>query len=337
MAQQAQSAGVCRDTDVPAVGSYRLLRRIGEGGMSTVYLSFDVARGAPVAVKLLADHLAHSKEFVGRFYREARLSRLLSHKNLVQGLAAGFDPDSSKHFLILEYVDGPSAQSILVRDGSLSPSAVVKIGLDIAEALSFLHDRDYVHRDVKPDNILLHPDGMAKLADLGLAKRLRDDSSLTALNNGVGTSYYMSYEQSLNANFVDGRSDLFALGATLYHLLCGDVPFPGATHEEINRGKKKDVFTPLRERSTTIPASLARVLERTLARDPRSRYESVREFADALRATGLAGSLPPFEGVEDTSRSDGQMGSSNAPTRADLRTPPSNDDTAPVHQSFTRA
>lgn len=312
------------NTDLRTVAGYRLLRRIGEGGMSTVYLSFDVVAGRPVAVKLLADHLTHSREFVSRFYREARLSRLLTHPHLIQGLAAGYDPDSAKHYLILEYVDGPTAHSVLSRLGRFSVGVAVRIGLDIAKALSFMHGRQYVHRDVKPDNILFHPDGFAKLADLGLAKRLNDDAHLTSISQGVGTSYYMSYEQSLNANLVDGRSDIFALGATLYHLLTGEVPFPGATHEEIVRGKEDETHCPLRQRNPEVPAVLADIITRTLARDPRNRFQSVDEFAAALEGTGLATLIPSLPQGDGGDSCSGPDSGSDAPTRADLRTPEEN-------------
>src|SRR5262249_5539932 len=153
-----------------------------------------------VAVKLLADHLAHSREYVNRFYREARLSRLLSHPNIVRGLAAGFDPAVGKHYLVLEYVDGPTAHTALAAHGPFAVGVAVRIGIHTGRALASPPARQYVHRDVKPDNVLLHPDGAAKLADLGLAKRLNDDAQLTAVAQGVGTSYYMAYEQALNAN-----------------------------------------------------------------------------------------------------------------------------------------
>jgi serine/threonine-protein kinase len=288
--------GTC--AEVPLIAGYPLLRRIGEGGMSTVFLSYDVDAGCAVAVKVLADHLAHSREFVSRFYREARLSRLLAHPNLVRGLAAGYDSEASKHYLILEYINGPTAHAALGQLGRFPVGVAVRIGLDIALALSFMHDRHYIHRDVKPDNILLHPDGVAKLADLGLAKRLNDDGHLTSECQGVGTSYYMSYEQALNANFVDGRSDIFALGATMYHLLAGQVPFPGATHEEILRGKEHDFFSPIREWNPEVPPELEAILSRSLARDPRSRYQTAEEFASALERTGLARRIPLFT-VED--------------------------------------
>jgi len=302
--------------EVNSIGGYRLLRTVGHGGMSTVYLSYDVPARRPVALKVLADHLAGQAEFVNRFYREARLSRLLQHDNIVRGYAAGFDRESNRHFLVLEFIDGPSSHAALVRSGPLSVGATVKIGIDIARALQFLHDRNYVHRDVKPDNVLLHPDGIAKLADLGLTKRLSDDSHLTAFNQGVGTSYYMPYEQALNAALVDGRSDIFALGATLYHLLTGQVPFFGATHEEVIREKEHDTFVPIAKRNPGVPLALASIIARTLARDPRERYQSAKDLAEALAATGLAERIPAI--IVENAPSPSLQPGIDMPTRADI-------------------
>jgi serine/threonine-protein kinase len=309
------------DREPSTIAGFRLLRKIGEGGMSAVYQSYDVNADRPVALKLLADHLAGQPEFVGRFYREARLSRVLEHTNIVQGYASGFDPDARKHYLVMEFIDGPTAHGALSGLRQLSVGVVVRIGIDIARALDFLHDRQYVHRDVKPDNILLHPDGMAKLADLGLAKRLNDDSQLTSIHQGVGTSYYMPYEQAVNANLVDGRSDIFALGATLYHLLTGEVPFGGTTHDEVVREKWQDSFRPLRELNPNVPVELAELIEATLACDPRERIQRAGQFAKALAATKLATALPSFApgeaplGVDETPRND-------SPTRTDHRATP---------------
>ncbi|MCS6863454.1 MAG: serine/threonine-protein kinase [Gemmataceae bacterium] len=304
-----------------SIAGYRLLRKIGQGGMSAVYQSYDVAAQRPVAVKILADHLAGQPEFVGRFYREARLSRVLEHPRIVQGYAAGFDAEVGKHYLVLEFIDGPTAHEALTHIGRLSVGVVVQIGIDMARALAFLHERQYVHRDVKPDNILLHPDGHAKLADLGLAKRLNDDSQLTSIHQGVGTTYYMPYEQAVNANLVDGRSDIFALGASLYHLLTGDVPFPGATHDEVIREKWQGSFRPLRELNPSVPPAVAQLIEATLACDPRARIQRAEDLAAALVATGLATPLPMWGHASWNNSSGAAAGHDESPTRVDHAPP----------------
>jgi serine/threonine-protein kinase len=307
--------------DPRTVGGYRLLRAVGEGGMSTVYLSYDVPARRAVAVKLLADHLAGKAEFVNRFYREARLSRLLQHENIVQGFAAGFDREANKHYIVLEFIDGPSSHTALTRLGKLPVGAAVRIGIDIGRALDFLHGRNYVHRDVKPDNVLLHPSGTAKLADLGLTKRLSDDSHLTSVNSGVGTSYYMPYEQAMNAAFVDGRSDIFALGATLYHLLTGEVPFVGTTHEEITKGKQTESFVPVDKLNREVPSELASIIAKTLARDPRDRYQTAGELVEALEATNLASAIPLFQADQAELPTLTESPALDLPTRADLPIP----------------
>lgn len=314
-----QDPSTGRAGELHVVAGYRLLRRVGEGGMSTVYLSYDVPARRAVAVKLLADHLAGRREFINRFYREARLSRLFQHPNVVEGYSAGYDPAANKHYLVLEFIDGPSAHTALTRMGRLPVGVVVRIGIDIARALQFLHSRNYVHRDVKPDNVLLHPSGVAKLADMGLTKRLSDDSHLTSVNQGVGTSYYMPYEQAMNAALVDGRSDIFALGATLYHLLTGQVPFPGATHEEIIREKEHNSFLPVRHWNPDVPERLADVIAATLARDPRARFQQAGDLADSLEATQLSTRIPSFAaGVPAGVCPHSTPLTADAPTRADL-------------------
>lgn len=289
-----------------------MLRLIDRGGMSEVYLSYDEAHQCHVAVKLLAEHLAHAPQYVARFYREARLARLLSHPHLVRGLNAGHDFHARRHYLVLEYVTGPTALALLQRQQRLPMGVVVQIGIDVAQALAYLHERQYIHRDVKPDNILLHPQQGAKLTDLGVARRLHDGTDQTGLHEAVGTSHYMAYEQGLHAEWVDGRSDLHALGATLYHLLTGEVPFAGDTHEEIMQIKRDDAFRPLRQLLPQTPRSLAEIIESTLWSDPRRRPASARELAHALQATGLAQPIAasPLWNLEAPASAD-------QPTRAD--------------------
>jgi len=296
------------------IGSHRLLRQLGEGGMSSVYLAYDAVHRRNIAVKVLADHLANDQQFVQRFYREANMSRLLDHAHIVKGYAAGQDGASRRHFLVLEYVDGPSLQRVLDEQGCMPASDAVRAAIDVARALEYLHARNYVHRDIKPGNILLDPSGAAKLIDLGLAKHL-DEASLSVCEQGLGTSYYMPYEQARNSGLVDGRSDIFALGATLYHLITGEVPFPGLDHFEIARAKEVGTYTPASQINPAVPEIVDDILARMLARDPRRRFASAGGLIEALLDTGLAdepsGEFPAYalEGREQ-----GEM----AATRVDL-------------------
>jgi serine/threonine-protein kinase len=251
--------------------------------MSEVFLGYDPTALRPAAVKVLADHLAGTQQFVNRFYREAILTRRLAHPSLIRGLAHGFDPAANKHFLVLELVDGPTAQAVLERSGRFPPGVAVRITLDVAAALGYLHDHRLVHRDVKPENVLLQPAPPAKLADLGLAKRVATDGHLTAANEGFGTPHYMPFEQAVNAALADARSDVFALGATLYHLLTGRVPFPDA---DADPSAPRPPFEPAHAVCAEVPAALDPVLGRMLAADPRGRFQSAAEVAAALERAG---------------------------------------------------
>jgi serine/threonine-protein kinase len=283
--------------------------------MSRVYLGYDRRTGGPVAVKVLADHLSGHQQFVNRFYREAVLARTLSHPSLVRGLDHGFDPAARGHFLVLEFVDGPTARAVVERSGRLPPGVAVRVGCDVATALGHMHACGYVHRDVKPENVFLQPTPPAKLGDLGLAKRTAGDAPLTAANQGVGTPHYMSYEQAVNAALVDGRSDLFSLGASLYHLLTGRVPYPNPEGQPTSR---LVAVTPASRVCPDVPPSLDPVLERMLAGDPRRRYQTADDVITALTDAGVA--CPDAEYTEYVALARGAtpLPATELPTRVDF-------------------
>jgi serine/threonine protein kinase len=312
-------------TQVPQLGGYRLLRKLGEGGMGTVYLAYSEAENQQVALKVLSETLAANPSYVERFYREARNGALLNHANIVRNLAVGQDPDTGLHYLVLEYVDGPSAHQLLDQLGRLPIPDAVHIALDMARALEHAHSRNIIHRDIKPDNILLSRSGLAKLADLGLAKRTDEASSLTATRQGFGTPYYMPYEQALNAKYADGRSDIYALGATLYHLLTGEVPFPGSSPLEILQKKEIGLFPPASSLNPDVPPALDQILNRMMARDPEQRYQTASELIIDLERCGLAPALPSFADP-DLALADPVMrqrlAAQTAPTQLDLQAPP---------------
>ncbi len=282
-----------RPLPAAVLGGARLLCRLGVGGMGTVYLGFDAVQGRRVAVKVLAPHLAELELHVRRFQREGRNTLALDHPNIVRGLDFGQDLATGLHFLVLEYIDGGTAQRLLDRRGRLPFAEVVAIALGATRALEHAHDRGIVHRDIKPDNLFLSRAGQVKLGDLGLAKQLDDPAShLTVVTQVFGTAHYMPYEQALNARYADARSDIYALGVTLYHLLTGTVPFPGQDVAEVFQRKRQGVFAPLRQHAPDVPESLVAVIDRMLATDPRQRFPSAIEVRRALLATDLVPVLP---------------------------------------------
>jgi serine/threonine-protein kinase len=276
------------------LGKYRLLRRLGQGGMGSVYLGYEEGAKRQVAIKVLSDQLASNQPYVERFYREAKSGALLDHPNIVRCITAGRDAGTGKHYLVLEYVDGLSAHTLLESAGRLSVGDAVHIALDIARGLEHVHSRNIVHRDIKPDNILITRSGVAKLADLGLAKRVDEVSHLTGFRQGFGTLDYIPYEQAVDAKQADGRSDIYALGSTLYQLVTGEVPFPGKGYMEIAEKKLKGTFVPASTVNPEVPPALDRILERMLARNPRERYQMVSGVIVDLERTGLAAAVPTF-------------------------------------------
>ena len=277
-----------------SLGEFRLLRRLGQGGMGSVYLGYDEEHHRHVAVKVLSDQLASNRAYVERFYREAKSGSVLDHPNIVRCIRAGQDKATGKHYLVLEYVDGPSAHALLERMGRMSVGDAVHVILDIARGLEHVHSRNIIHRDIKPDNILITQSGVAKLADLGLAKRMDEVSHLTGLRVGFGTLDYIPYEQAINAKQADARSDIYALGATLYHLVTGEVPFPAKSYMEVAEKKVIGKFTPASELNPDVPPALDRILAKMLAAKPDDRYQMVSALIVDLERAGLAAPVPSF-------------------------------------------
>jgi serine/threonine protein kinase len=311
--------------EVRTLGGYRLLRRLGEGGMGAVYLGYHEGKDQQVAIKVLADHLASNQAYVDRFYREAKSGALLNHPNIVRTLSVGQDQATALHYLVLEFVDGQTAQALLDKQGRLALGDAVHIALDVARALEHAHSRNIVHRDIKPDNILITRSGVSKLVDLGLARRIDEASHLTAARQGFGTTYYMPYEQAINAKYADGRSDIYALGATLYHLITGSVPFAGDNHLEVVEKKNQGNFTPASKFNPAVPPILDHILARMLAREPRDRYQTASELIVDLERSRLAAPVPTFADPNQALQDPWVqqcLASSAEPTRLDPETPP---------------
>jgi serine/threonine-protein kinase len=269
----------------PVLGDFELLDKLGGGGMGIVYRARQRSMDRDVAVKVLHPHLAADSSFVDRFYREAKASGKLTHPNIIRGIAAG--EAGGRFYFAMEFVDGETAADLLKQRGRISATEVAKIGLEVAQALQHAHSRQIVHRDIKPSNIMIDREGVVKVADLGLAKATSEDSGLTEAGAVYGTPAYMAPEQASDAANADHRSDIYALGATLYHLLTGTKPFAGKTILEVLDAKRSGTYRRIREYEPSVPEALERIIDKMMRADPRQRFQSAAEIVAAFEVVGI--------------------------------------------------
>jgi serine/threonine-protein kinase len=277
------------------LGDYEVTRRLGAGGMGVVYKARQVSLDRDVALKVLFKDLAASRpDFVSRFYREAKVMAKLNHPNVVTCYGVG--EAHGLHYLAMEFVEGGSVAHLIKQNGRLNLGDAVHITLACLYALQHAHELNLVHRDVKPDNLLLTSKGVVKLADLGLAKALDDDMSLTQSGLGAGTPHYMSPEQAKSAKHVDARTDIYAVGCMLYRFLTGKVPFNGDTVVELFMAKTKGTFPSARKLNAEIPDRLDLLIDRMLATKVELRPKSCTEVAAELEALAVANEQLSFFG-----------------------------------------
>ena len=269
-------------TPQEVAGRYRLSRRLGAGGMSTVFLATDGVLERPVAVKLLAEHLAEDEDFVARFRREALAAARLQHPNIVQVFDSGQDPESDRHFIVMEYVDGPSCAEVLREQRTLDVDETVRIVRDACHGLEYAHRAGVVHRDVKPGNLLLTADGILKLADFGIAKAA-EQTRITQVGSVLGTAAYLSPEQAAGHE-AGPPSDLYSLGVCAYQFLTGRLPHEYGSLTELALKQQNDPVEPITAFRDDVPASLDRAIRAALERDPNARYETALEMAESVEA-----------------------------------------------------
>jgi eukaryotic-like serine/threonine-protein kinase len=276
-------------TEQRIAGRYRLERRLGVGGMSTVQLAFDERLERAVAVKLLAEHLADDPSFVSRFRREALAAARLVHPNIVQVYDFGFDEPSARHFIVMEFVPGRSCAEILRDGGPMPPAQVVDVAVQADRGLDYAHRHGVVHRDVKPGNLMVTPDGIVKLADFGIAKGA-GQSSITQVGSVLGTAAYLAPEQARGEE-AGPAADLYALGVVTYQLVSGRLPYEATSLTELAFKQQNDSPAPLNELVPEVPPALAAAVAVALALEPSQRYASAPEMAEALES-GLRGIVP---------------------------------------------
>ena len=264
------------------IGEFEIISKLGEGGMGAVYKARQTSMDRMVALKLLPGTLARNPELVARFRREAQVSAKLDHPNVIRGIAVG--EEAGQHFFAMELVEGTSVENMLEEQEQLDIPVSLDIITQITRALIHAHERGMIHRDIKPDNIMVTHDGVAKLADLGLVREA--DTQMTRVTQSgatMGTPHYMPPEQARDAKRADERSDIYALGATFYHMLTGRVPFEGDSAFEIMQKHEKERAKSPRSIRADIPAKLSLAVEKMMQRDPRNRFASAEELLSMLQ------------------------------------------------------
>jgi serine/threonine-protein kinase len=262
-------------------GRYRLESKLGSGGMSTVYLAMDEVLDRPVAIKLLHREISEEADQLERFRREARAAARLSHPNLVGVIDAG--EDDGRPYIVFEYIKGRTLKRRLQDEGRLPVDEAVAYAIEIGRGLTAAHARKLVHRDVKPQNVLIDPEGRAKVTDFGIARSL-EQKGMTATGRVLGTTDYVSPEQAMGED-VDERSDVYSLGVVLYEMLTGDVPFQAETQVGVAMKHVNEPMPDVQARRPEVSAAVALVVDRATTKDPRDRYGTVAEMVRDLEQT----------------------------------------------------
>jgi beta-lactam-binding protein with PASTA domain/predicted Ser/Thr protein kinase len=261
----------------PFDGRYRVLGRLGVGGMATVYLAEDSSLGRKVALKVMADRYSDDGEFVERFRREAQAAARLNHPNIIAVYDRG--EADGRPYIAMEYLQGRTLKQVIQAEGPLPPERALAIAMQVLAGLRYAHEHGVVHRDVKPHNVLVGDDGRIKVTDFGIAHA--GDPQMTEVGSIVGTAQYLSPEQA-RGRAVGPQTDIYSLGVVLYEMLAGRVPFEGDSSVAIAMQHVSDHPPPLRALAPDVPESLALVVAHAMLKDPAQRYGSADEFASDL-------------------------------------------------------
>ena len=259
---------------------YRLTEQIGMGGMAIVYRAVDLRTGHNVAVKVLRPEYNEDSEFIGRFQREAEAASKMTHHNIVNLLDVGMDGEN--RYLVMEYVQGKTLKSVIQERGKLNPALAGQIAIRILSALEHAHRNGIVHRDIKPQNILVHADGHIKVADFGIA-RIANSSTLTKGDNVMGSVHYFSPEQARGEG-ANATSDIYSTGIVLYEMLTGRVPYDGDNPVAVAMQHLHATPVPIQNLAPDVPPALVRVCMKAMEKNPAMRYQTARDMAADIRA-----------------------------------------------------
>ncbi len=258
---------------------YEIIRSIGEGGMANVYLAHDIILNRDVAVKILRGDLANDEKFVRRFQREAISSSSLNHPNIVEMYDVG--EDDGKYFIVMEYIEGKTLKSLIKRRGALTLPEVIDIMLQLTSGIAHAHESYIIHRDIKPQNVMILEDGTVKITDFGIAMAL-NSNELTQTNSVMGSVHYLPPEQA-NGTGATIKSDIYSLGILMFELLTGKLPFKGENAVEIAIKQMRDSIPSVVEMNEDIPQSIENVILRACAKNPKNRYNSALEMHEDIK------------------------------------------------------
>ena len=274
------------------IPGYKIMGKLGAGAMATVFKARQLSLDRTVAIKVLPRKFSANQQFIERFYAEGRAAAQLNHPNIVQAFDVGKAGDY--HYFVMEFVDGRTVYDDIVKHKRYSEAEAIDIAIQTAEALEHAHQRGLVHRDVKPKNIMINQDGVAKLADMGLARAISDKEAAEAeAGKAFGTPYYISPEQIRGDKNVGPPSDVYSLGATLYHMVTGNVPFDGKNPSAVmHKHLKADLVAPDHV-NPKLSAGVSEVIEMMMNKEPARRYQNCKDLLVDLRAI-RKGEAPPI-------------------------------------------
>jgi serine/threonine-protein kinase len=272
------------------IPGYRILRKIGQGAMATVFLARQLSLDRDVAIKVLPKKFSQNSKFIERFYKEGKAAAQLNHPNIVAAYDVG--QAGEHHYFVMEYIDGPTVFDRLVKEKRVDEQTAVRNMVQIARALQHAHARGFIHRDIKPKNIMYTSTGVVKLADLGLARAMSDKEAAKAeAGRAYGTPYYISPEQIRGEVQIGPPADIYGLGATFYHMVTGRVPFEGKNPSAVMHQHLKAELVPPDHVNPKISSNTAAVIEMMMAKNPSERYQSASDLLTDLEL--LAQGQPP--------------------------------------------
>jgi serine/threonine protein kinase len=265
------------------IPGYKILGKLGAGAMAVVYKARQLSLNRMVAIKILPKKFSENPEYVERFYKEGQAAGRLNHPNIVQAIDVG--EAGGYHYFVMEYVEGKDISDDLNTGKVFSESEALEIIIQVAHALEHAHAQNLIHRDVKPKNIMINSKGVVKLADMGLARATSDiEAAQSEEGKAYGTPYYISPEQIRGKIDIDGRADIYGLGATFYHMVTGRVPFMADNSADVMRKHLKEKLIPPDHINTALSAGVSEVIEIMMAKDREDRYKDVKELLVDLEA-----------------------------------------------------